>query len=1135
MKLNPSLLLRLAVRAALTGSAALALEAKNIVVTTADNVAPAVGQTSLKQAIAALADGDTIQFNIPGAGPHLITTPLGGYPVITPSNVTIDGYSQPGSKPNSNGILGGNNAQIQVVLDSSGTDTKPSPDAGEPDQLVTRSTRILGHMYGDTSDNNGYGDSENGILVVYQGDGFKVRGLAFLGHYAAGSTKDPSIYGVALVKEAQNAKVQGCWFGLKPGDTFTQDNLKPVTDAVTTYRWRDTGKANSVFSRGLVIGTDGDGVNDVQEFNVIVGAHVAFGLEAGNVRISGNYINVFPDGLTFVDVEALQAAYLAVPDGGNDTIEFMENGRDTANTLIGTNGDGKSDGNERNIIAHPNYKHDLEFYGADTANGGRNATNTIVAGNYFGVGIDGVTAQPELTLLSPDLIGATTGDYRVGSDGDGTSDDLEGNLIVNVLGSRLVDNASPAVIRRNTLINDSFDGFPFADGSSSRTYATYYTDAVADSTGDVVPSITSITAGIMTGKLPATKTGGPYTKSVSDVYVVDPRSAEKSPSLILPGRYAGSFIDNGSGDQDATVGKFKVDLRGMKIAPGDKVVIAVTYTSATAGTPSGTSLTGPLSAPSAPADIPVLVPGSVESVGLTRIVADKPVIVPDNDSLGNWEPSASVLGTSTFLIQGTTFADGTVDKQRFMVALQPAAGGTGATVEGFYADNKTPFKGPINASRQNGNPGRVAGDKRPGATHYLVGAEASPHTLAEFGSDNRWNLGFDRLGDGRYGTVEIFDLNTTTLVPAPLTKAIDSAFGRLTRGTAAGNQVSRFGGEVAALDNGNFVSVVEDRSRALTTLGDAVVATIFAPDGTVVKDSFIVSVSDIWSNVAAYQGGFAVRCKPADGSATRVIHLFDNEGNLKAAIPQTSSGFSFDTGRGDGTRIAAHINSPYVYLYGQVSGQATMKLVAWDTRAPERVASIDVSEPAFAGGFDRANLAVDALNRVTASWVSRPDGYEQQQVAARVLALNGETMAFSALTPSFLAFVNQAKTGDIRSVGMTVAMTTQQICIAAKGEINLQNKPANGATINLNTGAPLKEVNFFTVFSHPAPLDDPTPSATTTGPSLAIKRNADGSLTLTWTGSLQSADTVNGTYQAQTGSSPLTSQPSATAKFYRAR
>jgi hypothetical protein len=303
----------------------------------------------------------------------------------------------------------------------------------------------------------------------------------------------------------------------------------------------------------------------------------------------------------------------------------------------------------------------------------------------------------------------------------------------------------------------------------------------------------------------------------------------------------------------------------------------------------------------------------------------------------------------------------------------------------------------------------------------------------------------------------------------------------------------------------------------------------------VVKDSFIVSVSDIWSNVAAYQGGFAVRCKPTDGSGTRVIHLFDNSGNPTGTIAQTSSGAAFDSGRGDGTRIAGHINSPYIFLFGQPAGSSVMKLAAWDTRNPERVALFDASEPAFAGGFDRANLAVDALNRVTVSWVSKPDGYEQQQIAARVLALNGDTMTITALTPSFLAFVNAAKTGDIRSVGMSIAMTTKQICVAAKGEINLENKPANGATINPNTGAPLREINFYTVFSHPAPAEDPTPSANGVAPTVAIKKNADGSITITWTGTLLSSDTVGGTYSTVTGSSPLTIQPTAAAQFYRSR
>ena len=143
-------------------------------------------------------------------------------------------------------------------------------------------------------------------------------------------------------------------------------------------------------------------------------------------------------------------------------------------------------------------------------------------------------------------------------------------------------------------------------------------------------------------------------------------------------------------------------------------------------------------------------------------------------------------------------------------------------------------------------------------------------------------------------------------------------------------------------------------------------------------------------------------------------------------------------------------------------------------------------------------------------------------------------MTLTALTPSFLVFVNAAKTGDIRSVGMTVAMTTKQICVAAKGEINLQNKPANGASPNPNTGAPLKEINFYTVFSHPAPAEDPTPSASGVTPSVAVKRNSDGTITLTWTGILDSADTLNGVFSAVTGSSPLTLQAAGFARFYRA-
>lgn len=503
-------------------------------------------------------------------------------------------------------------------------------------------------------------------------------------------------------------------------------------------------------------------------------------------------------------------------------------------------------------------------------------------------------------------------------------------------------------------------------------------------------------------------------------------------------------------------------------------------------------------------------PGSIESVGLSRIVPDTPVNNPEQDSLGNWEPYASVVGNSFFVIEGNTFAENAGAAQRYVVMLQPVAGGAPKMVEGFYADDGQPFAGQINASRQNGNPGRIAGDVRPGAVNYMVGGEASPHAYGEFQGDNRWNLGFDRLFDGRYATVQAFSVDVASLTPTPLFKAMDAINGRLTTGVAPGNQIGRFGGDLVVLDNGNFVATVDDRSQ-VREAGNITTAVIIAPDGSIVKESFVVASQDIWSNLAAFQGGFCARVHDT-------LHFFDNAGDLLGSVAQSTSGSQFDTGRGDGTRIAGHVNSPYVYLAGKVSGANVVKVAAWDARTREFVAQAEVSEAGFAGDFDRATVAVDALNRLTVSWVSQPPGYEQQQVAARVLVLDGANKTITPLTSSFLPFVNAAETGGIRTLQMSLAMTTKQIMVAAKGEINLQNQPDNGAN------SP-RELNFYTVISHPNPQDDPTTPVGGLPEFSGIQRNADGSVTIEWTGGavLQAAPTVNGPWQDVPGaSSPYT-------------
>lgn len=524
-------------------------------------------------------------------------------------------------------------------------------------------------------------------------------------------------------------------------------------------------------------------------------------------------------------------------------------------------------------------------------------------------------------------------------------------------------------------------------------------------------------------------------------------------------------------------------------------------------------------------------PGSIESVGLTRIVPDTVIINQDLDALGNWEPYVSVLGTSTFLVEGNAFARDTSDQQRYVVALQPAAGGAMRTVEGFYADNGTPFADAINASRQNGNPGRVAGDRRPGGVHYVVGGETSVHTLEPFQSGNRWAGGFDRLDNGRYATIQTFRLDTATLEPTPVTLALDSASGRVTSGFAPGPEISRFGGDVAFLSNGNVLSVVDDRSGNLGE-GATMVATVFTPEGAVVKESFAVAPGQIWANVAAYQGGFAIR-------ANGMLHFFDNAGNSQGdPVDQNTSGHSFDRGRGDGTRIAAHINSPYVFLTGKVTDAPVVRVAAWDARDRSFVAVADVSEGGFRGDFDRAVVASDALNRVVVSWVARPEGYEQNQVAARVLELDGTAKSFRPLTASFLPFINESQAGAIRTIQMSVALTTRQILVAAKGEINLQNQPAQGAN------SP-REINFYTVISHPDPKDDPTPPAGggDVVPRLSVTR-AGGSVTVTSEPQplpagfvLELGPTVNGPWAPQVGANSPVTVPIGTepAVFLRAR
>lgn len=549
---------------------------RTVVVDTADNASPSGdGKTSLLEALTGLQDHDQVTFNIPGTGPHVIATPMGGYPLITRSGVVIDGYSQPGAVANSNPILSGNNAQLKIVLDSSSTETANNP--ANPDLPLSTSTRLPFP---------GYGDSENAILPILGADNVTVRGLSFKSRYSAGSDADPGIYCIALIQGAQNCKAQGNWFGLHPDGATVSGSSAGV--AAFRYRVSVDGVNVDTFSDGLTVGTDSDGTGDLSEFNIFAGQHIALALELPYLRVSGNYFNVLPDGRTFLNVNQIHADLVAAGADG-DSVENIENGRQTASSIIGVSGDGVNDANERNIFNLTVYDTLTEFYS--------NAENLRVSGNYYGVGVDGTTQAPPVSGENeqPNFISLPgTAQVLIGSNFDGVSDNLEGNRIYGVPGPQLVNAGAsvPIIARANTLSGNAFTGFPFEDGANGRSYEVYY-EPVVVTPATPAPELQTYENNILRGKV-ALPIIDNYPFVDVDIYAADPIAA--AAGIILPGAYLGTQSE-GVPEEDANgaPGEFEFNLTGFNVPPAQQLVVVASYQKLETSSNPGQAIVSPVS------------------------------------------------------------------------------------------------------------------------------------------------------------------------------------------------------------------------------------------------------------------------------------------------------------------------------------------------------------------------------------------------------------------------------------------------------------------------------------------------------------------------------------------------------------
>jgi hypothetical protein len=307
-------------------SGAFTLPAASFTVTTTNDSGPG----SLRQAIQdanALPDADSIQFNIPGTGVQTIA--LGtALPVVT-NTVTIDGYTQPGSHPNT--LATGSDAVLLIRLDGSGiSNSLPAGLKLTGANHLVRGLVVVRFSDGivlDTCTNctvagNWVGYDVDGLTSGNTGNGVYITCPVFrrstgntIGGTTPGARNVISGNGTGIFifpSTADNNTVVGNYVGtdasgtLARGNTFAGVQIQAGPNNViggTTAGARNVISANgtgisvlagpSTAIKGNYIGTDATGTNDLGNSGqgiIVQGASLVFvgGTEPGAGNLVGN-------------------------------------------------------------------------------------------------------------------------------------------------------------------------------------------------------------------------------------------------------------------------------------------------------------------------------------------------------------------------------------------------------------------------------------------------------------------------------------------------------------------------------------------------------------------------------------------------------------------------------------------------------------------------------------------------------------------------------------------------------------------------------------------------------------------------------------------------------------------------------
>lgn len=590
--MHPSTNLKSFLTLGLCAWAGVALSA-TITVNTADNNDFGAGKVNLYRAITNASDGDTIAFNIPGAGPHYLVTPVFGYPVVTANNLVIDGYTQTGASPNTNPLLGTNNAVLKIVLDSRNGEGTSNPGVG-------------------------FGDSETGVLFL-MATNCHVRGLCFLGGGNSGGVNDRAAVNIGNI--SHDTHISGCWIGVDV-DGVT---LSPFDRGPTAFG--DLVDNLPGWPERPVIGVK-PGPHDLAaaraQQNVIVGGWVNIFLEAPYMVIAGNKLNVLPNGMQ--DVDQFVAPLEAV----------IETGRMNNAMRIGTDGDGANDAEERNVFGGVFTAGDDNIIEIYSQRGTAAAcTNIVVAGNYFGMAVDGVTRFTNvMTLVNNFARRVNNIDFscQFGSDLNGVSDDIEANVIVEhhpwnslfpdpFLAAPLrmiaLDPNGSLSFRGNKVFGANTLPYTFAnlDGGLFLAFTNFH-GRYMSSNANIIPVLSSASTAVDIVGSCAPPIAGSYTNLSIDVYVLDPESWTNGQSVVSAQQWfgmtdvatytngfangkalLGTFEDNGPLDRNPAVAAFNFNAAALGIPGGTEITVTANYSADPPGTFRGRTHTSNFSNP----------------------------------------------------------------------------------------------------------------------------------------------------------------------------------------------------------------------------------------------------------------------------------------------------------------------------------------------------------------------------------------------------------------------------------------------------------------------------------------------------------------------------------------------------------